>query len=164
MNTKIIKMAFSLFLFLVCSHANAQIEFVEKYEDCKTATYVYVGKAMLKLVGAEKFSLKGRDMSTIVDKISNIHIITSDDEATVAQLNNDIAETITKNNYDVMMKANEEETKMAIYFLQGKKENYMLITDVEEDETNVIAFTGSFTLEDIAGLAKSGHWTLNIDH
>ena len=104
-------------MMLFCLQASAQMEFIEKYEDNKKATYVYVGKAMLQMVGAKQFSMPGRDMSAIADKINGIQIITSEDATTAAKIKADVAEEVKKHGYEVLMKANEEDTKMTIYFL-----------------------------------------------
>ena len=154
MNTKRLKSALAAMMMLFCLQASAQMEFIEKYEDNKNATYVYVGKAMLQMVGAKQFSMPGRDMSAIADKINGIQIITSEDATTAAKIKADVAEEVKKHGYEVLMKANEEDTKMTIYFLQGKKESYVLMSVAEGESANLIAFTGTFTMEDIANLTK----------
>ncbi len=155
MNTRHLKSALAAVMMLFCLQASAQMEFIEKYEDNKKATYVYVGKAMLKLVGTNKFAAPGgRDLSAIADKINGIQIITSEDATTAAKIKADVAEEVKKHGYEVLMKANEEDTKMTIYFLQGKKESYVLMSVAEGESANLIAFTGTFTMEDIANLTK----------
>ena len=115
MNTKRLKSALAAVMMLFCLQASAQMEFIEKYENNKNATYVYVGKAMLQMVGAKQFSMPGRDMSAIADKINGIQIITSEDATTAAKIKADVA---------------------------------------EGESANLIAFTGTFTMEDIANLTK----------
>ncbi len=154
MKALITKTAILVAMLTLCITASAQMEFIEKYEDNKNATYVYVGKAMLQLVGAKQFSMPGRDMSAIADKINGIQIITSEDATTAANIRADVAEAVKKYGYEVIMKANEEDTKMTIYFLQGKKESYVLMSVAEGEEANLIAFTGTFTMDDIANLTK----------
>ena len=154
MKALITKTAILVAMLTLCAKASAQMEFIEKYEDNKNATYVYVGKAMLQLVGAKQFSMPGRDMSAIGDKINAIQIVTSEDATTAANIRADVAEAVKKYGYEVIMKANEEDTKMTIYFLQGKKESYVLMSVAEGEEANLIAFTGSFTMDDIANMTK----------
>ena len=155
MKAFITKSVIALAMLAFCAKASAQIEFIEKYENDKKATYVYVGKAMLKLVGAKQYSIvPGRDISAIADKINGIQIVTSEDAATVAKIRTDVAEAVKKYGYEVLMKANEEDTKMTLYFLQDKKESYVLMSVAEDGGANLIAFTGTFTMDDIAKMTQ----------
>lgn len=154
MKALITKSVIALAMLAFCAKASAQIEFIEKYESDQKATYVYVGKAMLQLVGTKQFSMPGRDMSAIADKINGIQIITSEDASTAARIKADVAEAVKKYGYEVLMKANEEDTKMTIYFLQAKKESYVLMSVAEGEEAHLIAFTGTFTMDDIAKMTQ----------
>ena len=150
MNTRHLKSALAAVLMLFCLQASAQLEFMEKYEDNKNATYVYVGKAMLKLVGANKFSdVGGRDFSALADKLTCVQVVSSEDKQTIAKLQADIAETVKKDKAEVLVKATEEGEKVTIYFMEGKAENYVLIAASEEEETNIVAVSGTFTFDDI---------------
>ena len=154
MKALITKSVIALAMLAFCTKVSAQMEFIEKYESDKKATYVYVGKTMLQMVGAKQFSMPGRDMSAIADKINGIQIITSEDASTAARIKADVAEAVKKYGYEVLMKANEEDTKMTIYFLQDKKDSYVLMSVAEGEEAHLIAFTGSFTMEDIAKMTQ----------
>lgn len=150
MNTRHLKSALAAVMMLFCLQASAQLEFMEKYEDNKNATYVYVGKAMLKLVGANKFSdVGGRDFSVLADKLNSVQVVSSEDKPTIAKLQADIAETVKKDKAEVLVKATEEGEKVTIYFMEGKAENYVLIAASEEEETNIVAVSGTFTFDDI---------------
>ena|GEM_PF-597203 len=150
MNTRHLKSALAAVMMLFCLQASAQLEFIEKYEDNKNATYVYVGKAMLKLVGANKFSdVGGRDFSALADKLTCVQVVSSEDKQTIAKLQADIAETVKKDKAEVLVKATEEGEKVTIYFMEGKAENYVLIAASEEEETNIVAVSGTFTFDDI---------------
>ena len=150
MNTRHLKSALAAVMMLFCLQASAQLEFMEKYEDNKNATYVYVGKAMLKLVGANKFSdVGGRDFSALADKLNSVQVVSSEDKQTIAKLQADIAETVKKDKAEVLVKATEEGEKVTIYYLEGKAENYVLIAASEEEETNIVAVSGTFTFDDI---------------
>ena len=154
MKALITKSVIALAMLTFCTKVSAQMEFIEKYESDKKATYVYVGKTMLQMVGAKQFSMPGRDMSAIADKINGIQIITSEDASTAARIKADVAEAVKKYGYEVLMKANEEDTKMTIYFLQNKKESYVLMSVAEGEEAHLIAFTGTFTMDDIAKMTQ----------
>lgn len=150
MNTRHLKSALAAVMMLFCLQASAQLEFMEKYEDNKNATYVYVGKAMLKLVGTNKFSdVGGRDFSALADKLTCVQVVSSEDKQTIAKLQADIAETVKKDKAEVLVKATEEGEKVTIYFMEGKAENYVLIAASEEEETNIVAVSGTFTFDDI---------------
>ena len=65
------------------------------------------------------------------------------------KLQGDIAETVKKDKAEVLVKATEEGEKVTIYFMEGKAENYVLIAASEEEETNIVAVSGTFTFDDI---------------
>ena len=150
MNTRHLKSALAAVMMLLCLQASAQLEFMEKYEDNKNATYVYVGKAMIKLVGANKFSdVGGRDISALAGKMNSVQVVSSEDKPTIAKLKADVAEAVKKGKAEVLVKATEEGEKVTIYFMEGKAENYVLIAASEETETNIVAVSGTFTFDDI---------------
>jgi hypothetical protein len=156
MNTKHLKSALAAVMMLFCLQASAQMEFIEKYEDNKKATYVYVGKAMLKLVGTNKFAAPGgRDLSAIADKLNSMQIVSSEDKQTSDKLKADVAETVKKHKFDILVKASDEGSKVTIYFMEGKAENYVLIAANEDNETNVIAISGTFTYEDMEKMSRN---------
>lgn len=158
MNTRHLKSALAAVMMLFCLQASAQMEFIEKYEDNKKATYVYVGKALFKMLGAKNFSTPGgRDISPIADKLTSLQVVTSEDPATIAEIKDDLAKDVRNYNFEVLLKANDEGEKVTIYFLEGKKENYVLISANEEEETSLIALSGTFTMSDIEKLSKDSN-------
>lgn len=158
MNTRHLKSALAAVMMLFCLQASAQMEFIEKYEDNKNATYVYVGKALFKMLGAKNFSTPGgRDISPIADKLTSLQVVTSEDPATIAEIKDDLAKDVRNYNFEVLLKANDEGEKVTIYFLEGKKENYVLISANEEEETSLIALSGTFTMSDIEILSKDSN-------
>ena len=158
MNTRHLKSALAAVMMLFCIQASAQMEFIEKYEDNKKATYVYVSKALFKMLGSNKFSTPGgRDISPIADKLTSLQVVTSQDPATIAEIKDDLAKDVRNYNFEVLLKANDEGEKVTIYFLEGKKENYVLISANEEEETSLIALSGTFTMSDIEILSKDSN-------
>ena len=153
MNTKIFKVAIAVAMFVLCIKSSAQTEFIEKYEDDKTASYVYVSKVMLNMIGGNQYFM--HDLNTmkmgqkLAGKLNSIQIISTENADTSAKLRADVSDAVKNHNFEIIMKANDEGEKVTIYFLEGKKDSNILMLTTEDKETNLIAFAGDFTAAEL---------------
>ena len=68
-----------LMLTLTCLTAQAQTNPFDRFAEYKDVTYVYISKAMLKLIGTNVIpSINGIDVKEIGNKLNSIQIITSE--------------------------------------------------------------------------------------
>lgn len=130
--------------------ANAQVKEFEKYSDTKNVTYVYISKFMLRLAGkASTPSVPGVDMKSIMNKLTGIQIITSEEENAAARLKADTQGIIKQGKYDLLMQVDEDDEKVRIYHRSGKQQSVVVMLTEETAETTVIVFSGTFSLEDV---------------
>ena len=145
--TKIILCAVMAFASLT---ANAQMKEFEKYSDTKNVTYVYISKFMLRLAGkASTPSVPGVDMKSIMNKLTGIQIITSEEENAAARLKADTQGIIKQGKYDLLMQVDEDDEKVRIYHKESKTQSVVVMLTEEDGETTVIIFSGTFSLEDV---------------
>lgn len=153
--------------------ANAQVKEFEKYSDTKNVTYVYISKFMLRLAGkASTPSVPGVDMKSIMNKLTGIQIITSEEENAAARLKADTQGIIKQGKYDLLMQVDEDDEKVRIYHRNGNRrqteghqvglngrgakekgeanqQSVVVMLTEETAETTVIVFSGTFSLEDV---------------
>ena len=61
---------------------------------------------------------------------------------------------VKRDKYEMLMQVDEEESKVRIYFKDGKKQSVILMSTDESNETSVIVFTGTFKIEDIQKMTE----------
>jgi len=155
---KIISRILTLALIMLLSSltANAQVEEFEKYSDMKNVTYVYISKAMLTLAkGLTTPSVPGMDMKNAFGKLNAIQIITTENKAARTKLKAEVADVVKREKYEMLMQVDEDDSKVRIYFKDGKKQSVILMSTDESNETAVIAFSGSFKIEDVQKMTES---------
>jgi len=146
----------TLIMLLSSLTANAQVEEFEKYSDMKNVTYVYISKAMLTLAkGLTAPSVPGMDMKNAFGKLNAIQIITTENKAARAKLKAEVADVVKRDKYEMLMQVDEDDSKVRIYFKDGKKQSVILMSTDESNETSVIAFSGTFKIEDVQKMTES---------
>ena len=154
---KIISRILTLALIMLLSSptANAQVEEFEKYSDMKNVTYVYISKAMLTLAkGLTTPSVPGMDMKNAFGKLNAIQIITTENKAARTKLKAEVADVVKREKYEMLMQVDEDNSKVKIYFKDGKKQSVILMSTDENNETSVIIFSGTFKIEDIQKMTE----------
>lgn len=156
MNYKLFhKIVLMVALMTTTISVHAQVEAFEKYADMKNVTYVYISQAMLKLAkGLATPSVPGMDMKDAFTKLNAVQIITSDNKAARAKLKAEVAEVVKRDKYEMLMQVDEDDSKVRIYFKDGKKQAVILMSTDESNETSVIVFTGTFKIEDIQKMTE----------
>lgn len=150
MKKRTIQTLIALALLLTSLHANAQVKEFEKYSDTKNVTYVYISKFMLGMAGKLATpSVAGVNTKSIMNKLSGIQIITSEDKTAAARLKSDTQDIVKRGKYERLMQVDEEGEKVRIYHCEGKKQSAVVMQVEEKDELTVIVFSGKFTLDDV---------------
>lgn len=150
--TKIILCAVMAF---VCLTANAQVKEFEKYSDTKNVTYVYISKFMLKLAGAKASpSLPGVNTKSLMDKLDAIQIISAEEKLAALKLKADTRDIVKRGKYGLLLQVNEDDEKVDIYYSVDKRHGIVVMLVEEDDEVNVIVFSGKFTLDDVLRMTK----------
>ena len=155
MKQKIFKTIFALALAMMSLQAVAQVKEFEKYADTKGVTYVYISKFMLSLAGNMATpSVAGVNTKSIMNKLSGIQIINSEDKNASARLKNDTQDIVKKGKYELLMQVDEDNGKVRIYHRIGKQQSVVVMQTSEGNEVTVMVFSGKFTLDDVMKMAK----------
>lgn len=150
MKKRTIQTLITLVLAMTSLHANAQVKEFEKYSDTKNVTYVYISKFMLGMAGKLATpSVAGVNTKSIMNKLSGIQIITSEDKTAAARLKSDTQDIVRQGKYELLMQVDEDGEKVRIYHCEGKKQSVVVMQVEESDELTVIVFSGKFTLDDV---------------
>ncbi|MBR3123691.1 MAG: DUF4252 domain-containing protein [Prevotella sp.] len=150
MKKRTIQTLIALVLLLTSLQTNAQVKEFEKYSDTKNVTYVYISKFMLGMAGKLATpSVAGVNTKSIMNKLSGIQIITSEDKTAAARLKSDTQDIVKRGKYERLMQVDEEGEKVRIYHCEGKKQSAVVMQVEEKDELTVIVFSGKFTLDDV---------------
>lgn len=155
----------SLFSFCFVLAISAQCSLLDKYSDKKGVEYVYISKAMMKMIGGavlpeNLFAGEGMFVdSNVFGKINCIQIVSCDDDKCLAEMKKDVERFIkesTKEGYEVLLKTKDDEDVTTILVKETGKENFneYLLISVESDECSFIYISGSLSQIDIQKYAK----------
>jgi hypothetical protein len=135
--------------------ANAQVKEFEKYADTKNVTYVFISKYMLRLAGkASAPTVPGVNTQSIMNKLTGIQIITSEEKTAAARLKTDTQNFVKAGKYELLMQVDDDDEKVRIYHREGKQQSAVIMLSDDAGEVSVIVFSGTFTLEDVMKMTE----------
>ncbi len=155
MKTIAIRMLLVVAMVVTSLQANAQVKAFEKYADMKNVSYVYISKYMLSMAGKNAApSVPNVNMKSLTNKLTGIQLINSDEKAARTKLKNDVSSIIARDKYTLLMQVKEDGDKVDIYYHVDKRNSAVVMLVEEDDEVNVIVFSGTFTLDDVMKMTK----------
>ena len=150
-----IKIIMCVAMLVASIQANAQVKAFEKYADMKNVSYVYISKYMLSMAGKNAApSVPNVNMKSLTNKLTGIQLINSDEKAARTKLKNDVSSIIARDKYTLLMQVKEDGDKVDIYYHVDKRNSAVVMLVEEDDEVNVIVFSGTFTLDDVMKMTK----------
>ena len=151
----IIKTLLCMVMAAGCLNANAQVKAFEKYADMKNVTYVFISKYMFGMAGRNVTpSVPGKDTQTLLNKLTGIQIISSENKVARTKLRDDVKAMMTKGKYEVLMQMNEDDSKVNIFHSINRQQSAVVMLIEDSDEVTVMVFSGKFTLEDVMKLTE----------
>lgn len=155
MKTIAIRILLVVAMVVTSLQANAQVKAFEKYADMKDVSYVYISKYMLSMAGKNAApSVPNVNMKSLTSKLTGIQLINSDEKAARTKLKNDVSSIIARDKYTLLMQVKEDGDKVDIYYHVDKRNSAVVMLVEEDDEVNVIVFSGTFTLDDVMKMTK----------
>ena len=155
MKTIAIRILLVVAMVVTSLQANAQVKAFEKYADMKNVSYVYISKYMLSMAGKNAaHSVPNVNMKSLTNKLTGIQLINSDEKAARTKLKNDVSSIIARDKYTLLMQVKEDGDKVDIYYHVDKRNSAVVMLVEEDDEVNVIVFSGTFTLDDVMKMTK----------
>lgn len=147
----ITKMLLCLVVLASALTANAQIKAFDKYADMSNVTYIFISKYMLE---DNKTTVPGVDIKTLMNKLSGIQIISTENNAVQKKLRNDVRSIIDRDKYELLMQINEDGSKVNIFHSIQKQQSAVVMLVEAEKETTVMVFSGKFTLDDVTKMTR----------
>ena len=153
---QIIKKSILIVMMAVgCLTANAQVKAFEKYADTKNVTYVFISKYMLSIAGKNATpSVPGVDIKTLLNKLTGIQIISTENKGAQTKLKNDVKAIMAKDKYEVLMQMNEDDGKVNIFHSINKQQSAVVMLIEGSNEVTVMVFSGKFTLKDVMKMTQ----------
>ena len=93
-------------------------------------------------------------MKSLTNKLTGIQLINSDEKTARTKLKNDVSSIIARDKYTLLMQVKEDGDKVDIYYHVDKRNSAVVMLVEEDDEVNVIVFSGTFTLDDVMKMTK----------
>lgn len=136
-------------MVLMSTGAKAQKELFDKYEDNKGVSTVVISKALLNLAGGFS-SISDKKLSKMAGKMDNVRILNCHDKGLIAKIKREAQTIYTRDEYEEMMRINEEGQRVVIYqrVLKSGKNEFALF-NVGDSDLSIINITGILTLEDM---------------
>ena len=118
---------------------------------------VFIGKAMLRMVGQSKMNVNNMNFGAVVNKINSISIITAEEKKNVAELEK-IAKSFFSQatGFELLMDVTEDGEHVKILGRENvNSENTYVLLTTESQEMTVIEMTGTLTADDIQRLKNT---------
>jgi hypothetical protein len=101
-----------------------------------------------------KTTVPGVDIKTLMNKLSGIQIISTENNAVQKKLRNDVRSIIDRDKYELLMQINEDGSKVNIFYSIQKQQSAVVMLVEAEKETTVMVFSGKFTLDDVTKMTQ----------
>ena len=150
----ITKMLLCLVVLASALTANAQIKVFDKYADMSNVTYIFISKYMLEDNKTTVPQVSIADIKTLMNKLSGIQIISTENNAVQKKLRNDVRSIIDRDKYELLMQINEDGSKVNIFHSIQKQQSAVVMLVEAEKETTVMVFSGKFTLDDVTKMTQ----------
>lgn len=139
----------SILLVMAVISASAQISSVfDRFSDTKDVTSVYISKVMLRMM--PDLDANGLKVGDISSKLDCIRVLSTSNKNRIPTISSNFKKEIDKENYDILLKANDEGDQVVIYMKEGKDGiNEYLITAEEPTELNYVLIVGTITPADV---------------
>lgn len=149
-----------LFVMAVIS-ASAQISSVfDRFSDTKDVTSVYISKVMLRMM--PDLDANGLKVGDISSKLDCIRVLSTSNKNNIPIISTNFKKKIDKENYDILLKANDEGDKVVIYMKEGKDGiNEYLIAAESSQELNYVLIVGTITPADVMKMNENKSLPIN---
>ena len=149
----------ALLLFTIVISGYSQEKLFEKFSDQDNITTISISKALLSMVPSSAFSgsMNGVDINSILSKLEQIDIFTSQDNDAKNMIRTEVESNFKKNKaYESLMTVKDKESNIAFYAQKKNNKFQSLVMFVDGlNESVLIRLLGEFTAEDIQKLVDS---------
>ncbi len=133
-----------------------------KYSNEEGVSAVYISPAMFKLIGKIpeiKVEEDGVDLSPIIQSLTGMYILSSDNPKVCAQLRDEASKFVKSKKYELLMEAKEAGEAVKMYTIGNDKTvNGLVLLASEKDEVSFICLDGKMDRkqfeETLAAMAK----------
>ncbi|MBQ6087453.1 MAG: DUF4252 domain-containing protein [Bacteroidales bacterium] len=133
-----------------------------KYSNEEGVSAVYISPAMFKLIGKIpeiKVEEDGVDLSPIIQSLTGMYILSSDNPKMCAQLRDEASKFVKSKKYELLMEAKEAGEAVKMYTIGNDKTvNGLVLLASEKDEVSFICLDGKMDRkqfeETLAAMAK----------
>ena len=135
-------------MFVMPAKSLAQDAIFEKFNDVNGITTVYISKTMLQMIPNVKAS--NIEVGNVASKLDQLRVLSCERPSMIANVKKQFVDYYKKNQYEIVMQANDDGDHATIYFkkLKAGKSEFALITE-EDDEISIINVKGDINLKDI---------------
>lgn len=152
------KTRFHLFLFVIiatlcATAASAQGRMFSSLCSLKGAECVYVGKALMKTIGATGIDMDGiGNVSKYLDTIEVVNLTNKSDFAKGRQA---MSKVVADNNLEILTEISDDNDNMVIYGdCSGNNIKMVIINAIEPDQFAIICLKGNIPAEALSDMAS----------
>ena len=128
----------------------AQNKLFEKYAEMDNVTSVFISKAMFRMMGnVAGIDQAGVDISSIIDKIESLQILTTSTPTRAAQMKKEFSQFASAH-YQELMRVADGTSRVNFYSnMQGDRIKELIMMVEDGNDFTVILLAGDFSLQDI---------------
>lgn len=154
------KKLFAALIFVVfATSLSAQKNPFEQFTDMDGVTSVFISKNMLSLFpkNAKNMNYGGIDVSSFLNKLSSILILTTENENIGRRMVSLANAQVKSNKYELLMRIKSDDNDNVNFYMKGNPSNItelIMIVDGSDNESVIMQFLGNFTLQDIQKMTE----------
>lgn len=148
-----------LLLSLSCAYAQSGKSIYQKYSDSEGVSAVYISPAMFRMIrrlpelkaGGEDF-----DLAPIVQSLSGLYIISTEDTALGSKLKGDVDKFISSGDYELLMEAKDSGETVRMYSTGSPTivTGFVMLSQ-DGGETTFISLDGKISRDELERLIAS---------
>jgi hypothetical protein len=154
------KKLFAALIFVAfVTSLSAQKNPFEQFTDMDGVTSVFISKNMLSLFpkNAKNMNYGGIDVSSFLNKLSSILILTTENENIGRGMVSLANSQVKSNKYELLMRVKSDDNDNVNFYMKGNPSNIselIMIVDGSDNESVIMQFLGNFTLQDIQKMTE----------
>jgi hypothetical protein len=154
------KKLFAALIFVAfVTSLSAQKNPFEQFTDMDGVTSVFISKNMLSLFpkNAKNMNYGGIDVSSFLNKLSSILILTTENENIGRRMVSLANSQVKSNKYELLMRVKSDDNDNVNFYMKGNPSNIselIMIVDGSDNESVIMQFLGNFTLQDIQKMTE----------
>lgn len=146
---KIKGLLLAVILLLGIVSTQAQDQMFDKFSNNNNISTVFISKALLSMAG--NMNVGNANIKALSSKLERMEIYSSEGKSASTLMKTEISKLAKDKTYEVLMSIKDKGDNITFYAKKDKNDKFrdLIMFTEDSDESTIIRFVGTFTMEDI---------------